>query len=202
MHNAIRGVHLKCLAREIVWIILELEILQKTIAHTKKTKWHFHTWLSWPKLLNIAQCSCTQPDHCFYFLCYNCRGINQCLHSSVGVDSIPAFSHILDLGWIDMLHLLHLLRDNRKEEIKDGKQEYLKIFLSFLYKKSQTATAKAMVRNSSNYINAPYKKRIFLCGCRHVHTCTKRTWSAVKNSVHPFVMALIFIQSRNPREMI
>lgn len=34
-----------------------------------------------------------------------------CSDSSIGVNSLSAFSNILDLGWVDMLHLLHLLRD-------------------------------------------------------------------------------------------
>lgn len=30
------------------------------------------------------------------------------LHSSIGINSLSTFSYVLDLGWIDMLHLLHL----------------------------------------------------------------------------------------------
>lgn len=40
------------------------------------------------------------------------------LHCSVGVHSVPAFSHILDLGWINMLYLLHLLGNNTKLNVE------------------------------------------------------------------------------------
>lgn len=58
---------------------------------------------------------------------------NIALHSSIGVNSLSALSYILDLGWVDMLHLLHLQRDHRKKDIKAGKQKYLFVLL-YLYK--------------------------------------------------------------------
>lgn len=42
------------------------------------------------------------------------------LHGSIGVDGVPAFSHVLDLGWIDMLDLLHLLRNNEEFNVETG----------------------------------------------------------------------------------
>lgn len=59
-------------------------------------------------------------DRIICFLDFMCIkiGVLQLLHGSICVDGLPAFSHILDLRWINMLYLLHL--QDRKQEIKGG----------------------------------------------------------------------------------
>lgn len=68
-----------------------------------------------------------------------------------------------------MLYLLHLQRDNRKQEIKAGKRNiliYASIFVQFKSNCNYNCNSNGLFL----IIQILHKRKIFLCGCRHVHT--------------------------------